>query len=83
MTVFEPDRILDYADLFVSGSQKPTFKSSKKAADDGEERDPLDDMIEEAEDEAADTPAQGIVPESMKATQKKPAVALQAKSGFQ
>lgn len=68
MTVFEPDRILDYADLFVSGTQKPSFKSSKKVADDGEEKDPLDDMIEEAEDEKADTQAQGIVPESMQAT---------------
>ena len=74
MKVFQPERILDYADLFVSGSEKPTFKSSKKPAEEGEERDPLDDMIEEDE---AEKGAQGIVPESMKSTQKKPAVALQ------
>ena len=75
MKVFQPERILDYADLFVSGSEKPTFKSSKKAAGADEEKDPLDDMIEEAEQDK--TVPGGLVPESMKSTQARPAAALQ------
>lgn len=48
MKVFEADRILDYASLFISSGSKPTFSSSKKPEDD-EEKDPFDDMMEEAE----------------------------------
>ena len=46
MTVFEPDRIIDYADLFISKGKKPTFTNTKAEAD--EEKDPFDDMMEEA-----------------------------------
>ena len=46
MTVFEPDRIIDYADLFISKGKKPTFTNNKAEAD--EERDPFDDMMDEA-----------------------------------
>ena len=46
MTVFEPDRIIDYADLFISRGPKPSFNKSKAEAD--EERDPFDDMMDEA-----------------------------------
>ena len=46
MTVFEPDRIIDYADLFISKGKKPTFTNNKAEAD--EEKDPFDDMMDEA-----------------------------------
>lgn len=46
MSVFEPDRILDYADLFISTGEKPTFSKSSKTAE--AESDPFDDMMEEA-----------------------------------
>ena len=45
MTVFEPDRIIDYADLFISKGKKPTFNNTKAEADEG---DPFDDMMDEA-----------------------------------
>ena len=46
MSVFEPDRILDYADLFISTETKPTFvKGSKTTEENG---DPLDEMMDEA-----------------------------------
>ena len=69
MSVFEPDRIIDYADLFISKGKKPTFTSSKAAVD--EERDPFDDLMDEAVDKAeTDQPEEsaGILPESMKST---------------
>ena len=47
MSVFEPDRILDYADLFISTGEKPSFnKAGKNNAE--EEGDPFDEMMEEA-----------------------------------
>ena len=50
MKVFEPDRMLDYAELFISsGAKKPAFSASSKAAK-TEERDPFDDMMDEAND---------------------------------
>ena len=53
MKVFEADRILDYAELFISSGQKPTFKKGA-ALEDEEERDPFDDMMDEAKGEKKD-----------------------------
>ena len=68
MNVFEANRILDYAALFISTSSKPTFSSSKKA-DENEERDPFDDMMDEAEESKKENERQGgLLPESLKKT---------------
>ena len=49
MAVFEPDRILDYADLFISTGEKPSFnKAGGKNNAQEEEGDPFDEMMEEA-----------------------------------
>ena len=48
MKVLEPDRMLDYWDLFVTKGDKPQFTSSKTTSATDEERDPFDDMLEEA-----------------------------------
>ena len=45
MSVFEPDRILDYADLFISTGKKPSFSKGNKTEESG---DPFDDMMGEA-----------------------------------
>ena len=45
MNVFEPDRILDYADLFISTSKKPTFSKGSKTEENG---DPFDIMMDTA-----------------------------------
>ena len=68
MTVFEPDRIIDYADLFISRGPKPSFNKSKAEAD--EERDPFDDMMDEAAQKEGEADKQeesngGILPESI------------------
>ena len=77
MKVFEADRILDYASLFISSGSKPTFSSSKKPEDD-EEKDPFDDMMEEAEQTKSDeAPSGGLLPESVQKTQSKPDCPLQ------
>ena len=81
MNVFEADRILDYASLFISSGSKPTFSSSKKPEDD-EEKDPFDDMMEEAEQTKSDeAPSGGLLPESVQKTQSKPDCPLQQKAG--
>ena len=48
MGVFEADRMLDYAELFVSNGSKPTFKKGVSLED--EEGDAFDDMMDEAKD---------------------------------
>ena len=63
MSVFEPDRILDYADLFISKDKKPTFVKASKAEEGG---DPFDSMANEATEKETAT---GIQPESFKSTQ--------------
>lgn len=69
MNVFEPDRILDYADLFITTGNKPQFgKSSKTEKSDA---DPFDDMVNEAKEEEQakeKTTTSGLVPESFKST---------------
>ena len=58
MSVFEPDRILDYADLFISTGKKPTFSKGNKTEESG---DPFDDMMDQAADkEAADETKVGL-----------------------
>lgn len=47
MAVFEPDRILDYADLFISTGEKPSFNKAG-GKNNAEEGDPFDEMMEEA-----------------------------------
>lgn len=76
MTVFESDRILEYADLFATSQEKPQFTSTVKdeKKEEAEEKDPFDDMMEEAK--GADDKS-GLLPESVKATQARPSVALQ------
>ena len=66
MKVFEPDRIIDYADLFITSSQKPKFSKSSKE-DPAEEKDAFDDMMEEASD--TQEGEGGLMPESVKSTQ--------------
>ena len=58
MSVFEPDRILDYADLFISTGKKPTFSKGNKTEESG---DPFDDMMDQAADkETADETKVGL-----------------------
>ena len=58
MSVFEPDRILDYADLFISTGKKPSFSKGNKTE---ESSDPFDDMMDEAADkEKADEQKIGL-----------------------
>lgn len=55
MNVFEADRILDYAELFISSDKKPTFSSSKRTeAEEDAEKDPFDDLMEESKDKNKD-----------------------------
>ena len=61
MNVFESDRMLDYADLFISNGEKPTFNKGSKTEESG---DPFDDMV----DEAATQEKTGLQPESFKST---------------
>ena len=78
MTVFEADRILDYAELFLSTGDKPKFSSTKKQ----EEADPFDDMMAEAAEESKQDEAPGgMLPESVKRTQAKPDCPLQQNVG--
>ena len=83
MSVFEPERILDYADLFLSGNNKPTFNKTSKAEAAGD--DPFDDMMAEAAEEEKPKEAagglEGLQPESFKSTQNQPDGPLQQKSG--
>ena len=81
MTVFEPERMLDYADLFVSHGSKPTFTKAKKAEDADEEKDPFDDMADEAKKESDSATQGGLVPESITRTEKQPDHPLQQKGG--
>lgn len=69
--------MLDFADLFISTGAKPSFTSStKKAAT--EEKDPFDDMMEEANQAVEEqSDAGGQPPESIKSTQSKPKIPLQ------
>mmetsp|Transcript_20829 Transcript_20829/g.25510 ORF Transcript_20829/g.25510 Transcript_20829/m.25510 type:complete len:99 (-) Transcript_20829:1209-1505(-) len=83
MSVFEADRILDYAELFVSSGAKPTFVSSKKVEEPSAEKDPFDDMMDESLEESKESEQKqgGMLPESVRRTQKKPDVPLQQKAG--
>ena len=76
MGVFEADRILDYAELFVSTGQKPTFKKSKATDKASEQADAFDDMMGEAEQKPAEAKG-GLLPECLKKTQEKPDGPLQ------
>ena len=80
MKVFEADRILDYAELFISSGKKPTFKKGA-ALEDEEERDPFDDMMDEAQGEKKDSGDDqkqgGMLPESVQSTQERPDQPLQ------
>ena len=50
MTVCNAELLVDYCGLFIGSGKKPTFTSSSKAAAaEGEERDPFDDMMDEAQ----------------------------------
>ena len=58
MSVFEPDRILDYADLFISTSKKPTFSKGSKTEESGV---PLDIVMDTAAyKEKADESKKGL-----------------------
>ncbi len=79
MTVFEPERMLDYADIFISTGDKPTFTKGQSLEDeDDEEKDPFDDMMGEAENTKN---TGGLVPESIERTEKQPDLPLQQKGG--
>ena len=79
MTVFQPERMLDYADLFVSTGAKPTFSKGQSLEDD-DEKDPFDDMMDEAE-QTKPALTGGQVPESIERTEKQPDHPLQQKGG--
>ena len=82
MKVFVTDHVLQYADLFVVSQEKPCFKSSSKKAAVEEETDPFDEMMDEAKtEEKKESAKTGLLPESIKATQQAPNVALQARVG--
>lgn len=85
MKVFDPDLMIDCCDLFISSGKKPEFKSgSSQAAKDGEERDPFDDMMDEAEkekeEEVVTRKKGGLLPENINPTQGKPDGPLQSKN---
>ena len=43
--------MLDYADLFATSSTKPSFSSSRKSSAPDADKDPFDDMMDDAAEE--------------------------------
>jgi hypothetical protein len=68
MSVFEPDRILDYADLFITTGNKPQFGKGNKT--ETSDADPFDEMMNEGkvEEQTKEKTTGGVVPESFKST---------------